>query len=155
ALSAETGTEVWRAELGGSDPGDDGQVNGMAVDGDTLYVVGSREQSTGVGALEAYAIGGCGQAVCEPLWSGPLAASAAGTAARPAVAGDVVYATSPDGLVAFDAGGCGAASCPPLATVPLDGAPARSLSVSAGHILAVTSDGAGSDTLTAFGLPPG
>jgi outer membrane protein assembly factor BamB len=153
ALSAGTGAEVWRAELGGFDPGDDGQVSGIAAAGDTLYVAGSRQVASGAGTLEAYAADGCGQPECAPLWSGPLAVSAAGAAAWPAVAGDLVYATSPDGLVAFDAQGCTASPCAPLATIPLDDAPARHLSVSAGHMLAVTSDGAGSQTLTALALP--
>lgn len=158
ALDGATGAEVWRANYGDLVSGENGRVSGIAAAGDTLYVTGARETATGTlgGVLDAYAVDGCGQAECDPLWSAaPLDVppTTATGVASPVVAGDVVYATEPDAVVAFDAGGCPASPCGPLASVPLPGGPARHLTVSAGHVLAVTPAGSGSNTLTAFGLP--
>lgn len=158
ALDGATGAEVWRADYGDLISGENGRVGGIAAAGRTLYVTGERETATGTlaGVLDAYAVDGCGQPVCEPQWrAAPLdvPATTATGVASPVVAGDVVYATEPDAVVAFDAGGCAASPCGPLASVPLSGGPARHLVVSAGHVLAVTPAGSGSSTLTAFGLP--
>jgi outer membrane protein assembly factor BamB len=154
ALSAETGADVWQAELAWDfPPGGDAQVYGIAVADGTLYVAGTRQMRSGNGVLEAYDADGCGQTRCEPLWSAPLPTfSGAADLAWPVVAGDVVYAASPGAIVAYDADGCDAPTCTPLAEIPLDDTLVRELSVSAGHVLAVTDDLAGSHTLTALGL---
>jgi outer membrane protein assembly factor BamB len=75
------------------------------------------------GRLLVFTAGGCGRAVCAPLWTADIGGPAGSTAA-PAVTADTVYTTSGtlfgDGvntnfhLLAFPAGGCHAKACKPL-----------------------------------------
>jgi len=64
------------------------------------------------GNLYAFDADGCGQEMCQPLWSG---ATQNDIVSSPAVANGVVYIGSADhNLYAFDAKGCGKSSCAPL-----------------------------------------
>lgn len=109
----------WKADLLG-------QVDGaMAplVSGDTVYI-GSGTRfgvvPNGKRHLFAFAAGGCGLAVCPPLWSYDVGVQ--GVTGGIALSGGVLYAssqTSPDPntdgvLSAFPALGCGEPVCPAL-----------------------------------------
>ncbi len=64
------------------------------------------------GRLSAFAIEGCGQASCEPLWRGKMRNDATST---PAVAGGKVFIASADRFLhVFDAAGCGKSECDAL-----------------------------------------
>lgn len=128
-----TGDVRWETEprYTGSLPG---AITGVAVADGTIYVSGARntlEDGTcceNEAILDAYPVGGCGQAVCSPTWTAGLGPTR--PAREPTVAGGVVYVplvstyeVAP-ALVAVDAQGCGAATCPEVTRVPLvDGGP--------------------------------
>lgn len=64
------------------------------------------------GRLSAFAIEGCGQTSCEPLWQGQMRNDATST---PAVSAGKVFIASADRFLhVFDAAGCGASQCAPL-----------------------------------------
>jgi outer membrane protein assembly factor BamB len=96
-----------------------------AISGGTLYISSQTSPDPNiVGVVAAYDAGGCGQDLCQPLWTGINHAS--GFESSPAVAGGLVFvAKGPAsgfpvdvGIYAFDADGCGGAdTCDPLVFV--------------------------------------
>lgn len=122
AIDPATGAERWRLPLDPPAP-HSGYVDVVAA-GDLAYL--SVQQQVTV-----FAAGGCGEAVCSPLWSVRVADA---TVHEPKVAGGVLYvAVRPGGgdegyVAAFDAGGCGEAVCTTpqwrTETFPLAGSPA-------------------------------
>jgi outer membrane protein assembly factor BamB len=100
------------------------------------------------GALEAFPVGGCNAATCNPTWTATLSSSAN---VRPSIGGNVVYVGSQDGTVsAFPGNGCNASTCSSLwsgATGSfVRGAPA----IGQGHVVVGSQDG----TVTTFALQP-
>jgi outer membrane protein assembly factor BamB len=84
------------------------------VAGGFVYVGSQTSLDSNDGKLDVFSAGGCGKAVCKPLWQG-LAGADSVLMSSPAVAGGVVYVgTFGRRLFAFDAGGCGAKRCTPL-----------------------------------------
>jgi hypothetical protein len=86
----------------------DTSTGGVAVSSGRVYVTTKDE-------LETFNAAGCGSPTCSPLWRGP----AVWLYDSPAVAGGVVYASSPNNgqggtLYAFNAAGCGSSTCNPL-----------------------------------------
>jgi len=80
-------------------------TGGAAVEGGFAYVGGTD------GVLSVFAAGGCGAAVCQPLWRG---STDNGIFSTPAVIDDIVLVGSADHfLYAFPAAGCGASECEP------------------------------------------
>jgi outer membrane protein assembly factor BamB len=153
ALDADDGTLLWQAPYSaGTDNGDAGGVDEIAVTDDRVYVVAGRNQGAGTPyqrVLEAYPASGCGRAECTPEWSSPLD----GSYLRLMIGGNVVYATDGAKLVALAADGCGAATCRPLASVPVDVGVVQHMVVSWGRVLVVGWEGDGSWTLAAYGVP--
>lgn len=103
-----------------------GNVGGApAIFGGTLYISSQTTPDPNtVGVVAAYDATGCGQDLCQPLWTGVNHAS--GFESSPAVAGGLVFvAKGPAsgfpvdvGIYAFDADGChGAETCDPLVFV--------------------------------------
>jgi outer membrane protein assembly factor BamB len=81
-----------------------------------VYIGSQTSPSSNDGKLDVFAAGGCGQAVCAPLWQG-LAGTDSILQSSPAVAAGSVFVGSHDGkLYAFNANGCGAPTCMPLWT---------------------------------------
>lgn len=148
----------------------------LGVEGDRLYVVGSR----GLNALDsatgevvwsgtepvthgAFAISGgrvyvgtegslvayedCGAATCAPSWSATISPGF-----RIIVAGELVYTASVEGedtrLNVYAADGCGQVSCEPVASWLVSGTPGSGIVVGNGRLFVNTSTG-----VHAFGLP--
>jgi hypothetical protein len=92
----------WNADMG-MNTSDEG---GAVIADDRLFVTGFD------GRLSAFAIGGCGMDVCEPLWQGVTDNDITTT---PAVKGDRVVVSSADRFIhVFDVNGCGLATCSAL-----------------------------------------
>jgi hypothetical protein len=151
---AATGAELWKTAYWGGDPYvgfNRGQIMGLAVAGDTVYVSAWRDPATpgpAISTLDAFPAAGCGTSYCSAAWSGSLSDDARSTVV---VGGGVVYTGvgGIDGLVeAFDAAGCGAPTCAPLASVPVQGAP-DTMSLAQGTLV-VTSSVLGDHRVTAF-----
>jgi hypothetical protein len=156
--AADTGELLWSASYTGGDPFAGmgrGQITGIAVDDDTVYVAAWRDPSTpgdAIGTLDAYPVAGCGAATCAPAWRGTLPSSPRGSIA---VAGGVVYAMVGNvtgTLVAFATAGCGATTCAPLTSVPVPGAP-DNISVGEGTVLVTSLGDSGTKHLTAYRAP--
>ena len=93
---------AWEGDIGANTSTEGGAV----IAGARVFVAGFD------GRLSAFDLGGCGTAVCEPLWQGATANDITST---PAVAGERVLVASADRFLhVFDANGCGAALCPEL-----------------------------------------
>jgi outer membrane protein assembly factor BamB len=106
--------------------------------------------TSGNGELVAFAVAGCGQAECSPLWS---SAPSGVTLFTPSVANGVVYVGALDfiytqgDVVAYPTT-C-VDGCQPLATLDLGGANETPVAVAGGHFYATTVNG----HIVAFGLP--
>jgi hypothetical protein len=151
---AASGAELWTTGYTGGDPYAGfgrGQIVGLAVAGETVYVSAWRDPATpgpAINTLDAFAVAGCGASYCSPTWSGSLNDEARATVV---VGGGVVYTGvgNVDGqVVAFDAAGCGSSTCAPLASVPVQGAP-DTMSLAQGTLV-VTSSAIGGHRVTAF-----
>jgi hypothetical protein len=104
-----------------------------------LVYVGSNN-----GRLYVFKAGGCGAALCEPLWTGMMSAGA--SASSPLVRNGVVYlGTTDNRLFAFPAGGCGAATCPPLWVGEGSGGGGFTSPAYANGVVYVTSIGSGGE----------
>ena len=105
--------------------------------------------SSGTGELVAFAVQGCGETECNPLWTSAPTGLALFT---PSIANGVVYVGSLDfiytqgALLAYPTT-C-AEGCQPLATFALGGANETPLAVAGGHIYASTVNG----SIDSFGL---
>ena len=138
ALDAATGDLVWRGGVTAS-PHSIAAAHGVA------YVTSGDEK------LVAFAIAGCGQSVCSPLWTSAPAGLALFT---PTVANGIVYVGSLDfiytqGVLLAYPTTC-VDGCTPLATFDLDGANETPVAVAGGHIYATTVNG----NIDSFGLSP-
>jgi len=111
----------WTADIGG--PAD--RAGAPTVAGDTVFVGSTTLFGEGENTdfhLFAFAAAGCGARVCKPLRS--YDTGDGGVLGTPAVAGNVVYATTQDSpdpntigvVAAYRASGCDAARCAPLWT---------------------------------------
>jgi eukaryotic-like serine/threonine-protein kinase len=107
--------------------------------------------TTGLGELVAFAVGGCGQAVCPPLWTSAPSGLSLFT---PTVANGVVYVGALDfiytrGDVLAYPSAC-SDGCQPLATLVLGGANETPVAVAGGRVYATTVNG----NIDSFGLLP-
>ena len=128
-VSAADGTGLWQTAI--EDPGSASVIQGMAVDGDTIFVTGSTDvYDPATDRLAAYPLAGCGAATCTPAGTAPVGQYIG--PAGPVVGGGVVYLDA-GGVRAYDADGCGAATCGELHHLPLQGSP-RGLSLSGGRL---------------------
>jgi outer membrane protein assembly factor BamB len=105
--------------------------------------------TSGDGKLVAFAVAGCGQAVCTPQWS---SAPTGLSLFQPTVANGIVYVGSLDfiytqGVLLAYPTTC-TDGCIPLATFALGGANETPLAVAGGHIYATTVNG----SIDSFGL---
>jgi outer membrane protein assembly factor BamB len=106
--------------------------------------------SSGNGELVAFAVGGCGQTVCNPLWT---SAPSGFLLFTPTIANGVVYVGALDfiytqGDVLTYPTTC-IDGCQPLATLVLGGANETPVAVAGGRIFATTVNG----DIDSFGLP--
>ncbi|MGZ4789468.1 MAG: outer membrane protein assembly factor BamB family protein, partial [Terriglobales bacterium] len=99
------------------------------------------------GRLYAFKANGCGQQVCQPLWSG---ATGNAILSSPAVTNGTVFVGSEDhNFYAFSAGGCGHADCPPLWTGTTNGA------IDSGPVVTPTVVYVGSEDHNFYAFPTG
>lgn len=134
-LDMATGAVAWQAELGAP------ALSQPTVTDDQILL------STGDGRLVSLARAGCGAALCEPAWTGPVPGAAPGNVIA---AGDVIYvATEAGTIAAFDLAGCGAPVCDPLVTMSTGSAVTGGPIVYQGRLVVGTAD----SRLVAFGLP--
>src|SRR5215472_2087830 len=138
AFDSATGTLVWTGTVMA-------QLNQpIAVAQGVAYVTSLN------GELVAFAVAGCGQAECSPLWTSAPSGLGLFT---PSVANGVVYVGAIDfiytqgDVVAYPTT-C-VDECQPLATLDLHGACETPVAVAGGHFYATTVNGA----IEAFGLP--
>lgn len=99
AVSSANGELLWTAFPGGS------EISWPAVSNGIVYV------HSDDGHLYAFNAGGCGEAICSPLWRGNTQPD---SAQPPAIAEGKVYAGAGDTFFAFDANGCGDYECSAL-----------------------------------------
>ena len=138
AFDSATGTREWKGTVMAP-------PQAIAVAHGVAYV------TSGNGELVAFAVAGCGQAECSPLWT---SAPSGFTLFTPTVANGVVYVGALDfiytqGDVLAYPTTC-VDGCQPLATLVLGGANETPVAVAGGHIYATTVNG----HILAFGLPP-
>jgi outer membrane protein assembly factor BamB len=106
--------------------------------------------TTGTGELVAYAVAGCGQSVCSPLWT---SAPSGLSLFMPTIANGVVYVGALDSyytqgdVLAYPVR-C-VDGCQPLATLVLGGANETPVAVAGGRVYATTVNG----NIDSFGLP--
>ena len=117
----------------------------IATAGGVAYV------SSGNGELVAFAVAGCGQPVCSPLWT---SAPSGFALFIPTIANRVVYVGALDqvytkGAVLAYPTTC-SDGCQPLATLVLGGANETPVAVAGGRVYATTVNG----NIDAFGLAP-
>jgi outer membrane protein assembly factor BamB len=138
---AATCAPLWQGDL------DEQGYEGAAAVANGLLYVATQNTSTpfqNLGVVQAFRARGCGEALCEAVWTGVNFAS--GFESSPVVADDVVYvAKGPAlgfpvdvGVFAYGASGCGDPICPALQFVePTDSANylGSSLAVSDGRLL--------------------
>jgi outer membrane protein assembly factor BamB len=130
---------LWRAQVthkqtvaGGGTTGR--SLAGPVVSGGTVFTA-----SSDTSGLRAFAVAGCGVAVCQPLWTGTMGDGLVGA---PAVAGGTVFAASEDGhLYAFRAAGCGAPTCSPLWSTDLHRTVMSTPAVAGSRVYVTTMDG--------------
>ena len=106
--------------------------------------------SSGNGELVAFAVAGCGQTVCSPLWTSAPSGLSLFT---PTIANGVVYVGALDfyythGDVLAYPTAC-TEGCQPLATLVLGGANETPVAVTGGRVYATTVNG----SIDSFGLP--
>jgi outer membrane protein assembly factor BamB len=136
AFDAATGNVAWKGSVAPS-------PHAIAAAHGVAYV------TTGTGKLVAFAVGGCGQAVCSPLWT---SAPSGFSLFTPTIANGVVYVGALDfiytqGDVLAYPTTC-TDGCEPLATVLLGGANETPVAVAGGRIFATTVNG----NIDSFGL---
>jgi putative pyrroloquinoline-quinone binding quinoprotein len=131
-VDSHTGALQWLGDIG------DWQQSGTPVV-DNGYVIVTANTEVGYpgtppdpgGTLYVFNAAGCGQTVCQPLWT---VSSLTGWGPSAAVANGVIYVGDDDGsLEAFNEAGCGKATCSPLwmspaTTSPISGQTAPSVS---------------------------
>jgi outer membrane protein assembly factor BamB len=129
AIDAITGSVKWRGTVT-ANPHAIAAAHGVA------YV------TSGGGELVAFAVAGCGEAVCNPLWTSAPSGFALFT---PTIANGVVYVGALDfiytqgDVVAYPTTCID--GCEPLATLVLDGANETPVAVAGGRIYATTVNG--------------
>jgi outer membrane protein assembly factor BamB len=136
AFDAATGNRVWKGSVVPS-------PHAMAAANGVAYV------TTGTGELVAFAVAGCGQAVCSPLWT---SAPSGFSLFTPTIANGVVYVGALDffythGDVLAYPSAC-TDGCQPLATLVLGGANETPVVVAGGRVYATTVNG----NIDSFGL---
>jgi outer membrane protein assembly factor BamB len=137
AFDAATGNLAWKGTVAPS-------PHAIAAAHGVAYV------TTGTGELVAFAVAGCGQAVCNPLWT---SAPSGFTLFTPTIANGVVYVGALDfiytqGDVLAYPTRC-IDGCQPLATLVLGGANETPVAVAGGRVYATTVNG----NIDSFGLP--
>ena len=138
ALDAATGNLAWKGSVAPS-------PHAIAAARGVAYV------TTGNGELVAYAVAGCGETVCGPLWT---SASSGLSLFTPTIANGVVYVGALDfiytqGDVLAYPTTC-TDGCEPLATLVLGGANETPVAVAGGRVYATTVNG----SIDSLGLPP-
>jgi len=138
AMDAGTGAIQWKGKI-------EPIPHSIAVAGGVAYV------SSGVGELVAFAVAGCGEAKCSPLWTSAPSGLSLFT---PTIANGVVYVGALDfiytqgDVVAYPTT-C-TDGCQPLATLVLGGANETPIAVTGGRVYATTVNG----NIDSLGLPP-
>ena len=137
AFDAATGNLVWKGSVAPS-------PHAIAAAHGVAYV------TTGNGELVAFAVAGCGQTVCRPLWTSVPSGFSLFT---PTIANGVVYVGALDfiytqGDVLAYPTTC-TDGCRPLATLVLGGANETPVAVAGGRVYATTVNG----NIDSFGLP--
>ncbi|MGI8956399.1 MAG: PQQ-binding-like beta-propeller repeat protein [Chthoniobacterales bacterium] len=138
AIDAATGASKWKGNIAAI-------PHAIAVARGVAYLASGR------GELVAYAVAGCGSAVCGPLWKSKPSGF---TLFTPTVANGVVYVGALDfiytqgDVLAYPAN-C-SDGCRPLATIVLGGANETPVAVAGGRIYATTVNG----NIDSFGLVP-
>ena len=137
AFDAATGNLQWKGRVAAS-------PHAIAVANGAAYV------ASGYGKLVAFAVAGCGQEICSPLWT---SAPSGVSLFTPTVANGVVYVGALDfiylqGDVLAYPTTCGN-GCQPLATLVLGGANETPVAVAGGRVYATTVNG----SIDSFGLP--
>jgi outer membrane protein assembly factor BamB len=137
AMDVGTGAIQWKGKI-------EPIPHSIAVAGGVAYV------SSGVGELVAFAVAGCGEAECSPLWTSAPSGLSLFT---PTIANGVVYVGALDfiytqGEVVAYPTTC-ADGCQPLATLVLGGANETPIAVAGGRIYATTVNG----NIDSLGLP--
>jgi outer membrane protein assembly factor BamB len=116
-------------------------IDSPTVANGIVYVGSQTSFNSNDGKLNAFSAGGCGSAVCAPLWQG-LAGKDSILDSSAAVAHGIVFVGAYDGrLYAFGAGGCGAATCQPLWTGTTGGHIESTPTVSKGVVYIGSDDG--------------
>jgi len=117
-------------------------IDSPTVSGGIVYVGSQTNAHSNDGRLNAFDAGGCGHAVCAPLWQGDAGKDSV-LESSPTVADGVVYVGAFDGrLYAFDAQGCGGASlCQPLWTGKTGGSIESTPVVAGGRVYVGSDDG--------------
>ena len=136
AFDTATGNLAWKGTVAAS-PHAIAAAHGIA------YV------TTGLGELVAFAVAGCGQSVCHPLWTSAPSGLSLFT---PTIANGVVYVGALDfiytrGDVIAYASAC-TDGCQPLATLVLGGANETPVAIAGGRVYATTVNG----NIDSFGL---
>jgi len=138
AMDAGTGVVEWKGNV-------EPIPHSIAVADGVAYV------ASGVGELVAFAVTGCGEADCSPLWT---SAPSGLSLFVPTIANGVVYVGALDfiytqGDVLAYPTTC-TDGCQPLATLALGGANETPIAVAGGRIYATTVNG----DIDSLGLPP-
>jgi outer membrane protein assembly factor BamB len=136
AIEAATGNLAWKGSVAPS-------PHAIAAAHGVAYV------TTGTGELVAFAVSGCGQTVCSPLWTSVPSGLSLFT---PTIANGVVYVGALDfiytqGDVLAYPTTC-TDGCQPLATLVLGGANETPVAVAGGRVYATTVNG----NIDSFGL---
>jgi hypothetical protein len=147
ALDGATGAFLWdKTYYGACDlfghfcaPGD---ITGVAVSGDTVFVTGFQGQldGTGTASLTAYSAAGCSGQPCSQ-WNATVPGAVI-------VGGSVVYVGHGTSVDTYDVDGCGSPTCSPLGSVALPHT-FSTMSVARGKLFVQTADDTGS-ALVAF-----
>lgn len=137
ALEAATGNLAWKGRVAAS-------PHAIAAAHGVAYV------TTGSQEFVAFAVAGCGQSVCSPLWTSAPSGLSLFT---PTIANGVVYVGALDfiytqGDVLAYPTTC-VDGCQPLATLVLGGANETPIAVAGGRVYATTVNG----NIDSFGLP--
>ena len=137
AFDAATGARLWKGTVMAP-------PQAIAVAHGVAYI------TSGNGELVAFAVAGCGQTECNPLWT---SAPSGFTLFTPTIANGVVYVGALDfiytqGVVLAYPATC-TDGCQPLATLVLGGANETPVAVAGGRIYATTVNG----NIDSFGLP--
>jgi outer membrane protein assembly factor BamB len=135
AADLATGSVRWSSDDAGGYPA---EANAPTVTHGQVFLPAAN-------TLEAYAVEGCGAAVCAPTWSTTLPGAPVGQAAA---AGGLLFVGTADGTVAAYPTSC-SDGCAPAWSVSLGSAVTAAPIVTDGRVIVGTADG----RLVAFGLP--